>query len=140
MAVLTALAERRQSEAERARLAAAAIGEQGREARPRATPARAEALDERSLLDERPGVRPQLRTRRRERPRLRPVLRARQRRLDACEDVGHNPEFPAEGILFKDSEVWETAHKELTKVIADREAEKGTVRRTGKASKRNQRR
>jgi hypothetical protein len=67
-------------------------------------------------------------------------LYLRQRRLDACEDVGHNPEFPVEGILYKDSEIWQTAHRELTKVIADREEEKGTLRRTGKATKRNMRR
>lgn len=64
-------------------------------------------------------------------------LYLRMRRLEECADVGHNPEFPVEGILFRDSEIWQTAHKQLVKVIADREAEKGTVRRTNKAGKRN---
>lgn len=67
-------------------------------------------------------------------------LYGRLRRLEACEEVGHNPDFPVEGILFQDSEVWQQAHKELVKVIASREAEKGTVRRTGKAKNRNRRR
>ena len=67
-------------------------------------------------------------------------LYGRMRRLESCDDVGHNPDFPAEGILFKDSDIWKLAHKELVKVIADREAELGTVRRSGKASSRNKRR